>query len=238
MARFMGLSPLKILSFLTFISFLMITLHMGRLKQPLKVFLEQALLEAVEENSEDLAQEDGRDEGKGDAQEGLNGLLKTLDNEKKHANDKGLQGVGSKPIDLLNMTLEEVKMLSTLISQHNAHVAQKESSGDPKEKLTLLKNEVAKQVKLLETANKRLALYQKELEKEEEKNINEVVKMFESMKPQEAAPIFSNLPPRVLFLILERMKGMKTGAILAQLSPEKAAQITTVMTDLARSRSL
>ena len=152
----------------------------------------------------------------------------------KETEDKKESGAAEKEIDLLNMTFEEVQMLTTLAAQHNNSFLQKNSFKKQEESLTILKNEIQSRLEDLEKVEKRLRFLAKESDKKEQAHMREIVKVFESMKPQEAAPIFSRLEPRVLLMILQRMKGVKIAAILAQLPPDQAAKITVVMTDIAQ----
>ena len=69
-----------------------------------------------------------------------------------------------------------------------------------------------------------------------DKELKQLAKMFESMKPSSAAPIFMAMEASVLLALLQHMKSNKTSAILAELPPQKAAKITEVMTYLAEGR--
>lgn len=56
-----------------------------------------------------------------------------------------------------------------------------------------------------------------------------IVKMYETMKPQQAAAIFDGLDMNVLLRVAEAMEPRKMSPILAQMSPDKAEQLTTRM---------
>ena len=59
-------------------------------------------------------------------------------------------------------------------------------------------------------------------EEQEEGQIQSLVKIYESMKPKDAARIFEQLDMPVLLEVIGRMKERKTAPVLAQMNPEKA----------------
>ena len=63
-----------------------------------------------------------------------------------------------------------------------------------------------------------------------------LVKVYETMKPRDAAVIFNDLAMPVLLPVLDRMKETKAAAILAAMQPEKAREVTTQLA-LTRSRA-
>lgn len=161
----------------------------------------------------------------------------TAQNEKEAKEDEQKEPE-PKEVDLLNMTFEEFQMLSTLAAQHNEIIRKQAAFKKKEEALNILKADIQTKIEDLEKVEKRLQFLLKEQKKKEKESMRELVKVFESMKPQESASIFSRLEPRVLLMILQRMKGVKIAAILAQLPPDQAAKITAVMTDLAQGVGL
>ncbi len=63
-----------------------------------------------------------------------------------------------------------------------------------------------------------------------------LVKVYETMKPRDAAVIFNDLAMPVLLPVLDRMKEAKAAAILAAMQPEKAREVTTQLA-LTRARA-
>jgi flagellar motility protein MotE (MotC chaperone) len=61
-----------------------------------------------------------------------------------------------------------------------------------------------------------------------------LVKLYEDMKPQDAATIFNDLAMPVLLQVLGRMKDAKAATVMAAMNPEKAREVTT---GLARIRT-
>lgn len=74
---------------------------------------------------------------------------------------------------------------------------------------------------------KLIAIYN---EKEDQK-IKSLVKIYEVMKPKDAAQIFSELDNHVLLMVVSKMKEAKIAPILAQMDPMKAKIITTELAE-------
>ena len=68
----------------------------------------------------------------------------------------------------------------------------------------------------------------------DEANWRGLVKLYESMKPRDAALIFNELDMQVLLQVVDRMKEAKAAAIMAAMQPDKAREVTT---ELARMRT-
>lgn len=68
---------------------------------------------------------------------------------------------------------------------------------------------------------------------DEEARKKSLVKIFETMKPAEAARIFEQMDMPVLLDIIERMKERNAAPVLAQMHPARAKQVTA---ELARRR--
>jgi len=58
-----------------------------------------------------------------------------------------------------------------------------------------------------------------------------LVKIYENMKPKEAARIFEALDQPILLNVVERMKEVKTAAILAAMDPIKAKEVTAALAE-------
>lgn len=135
--------------------------------------------------------------------------------------------------DPLLMTDEELDILQAL--------------GERRRELERREKEVLEREALLAAAERRLEEklaslkdLQKTIEQslqqrdgEGEAQILSLVKIYESMKPKDAARIFDQLEMGVLMPVVERMKERKTAPILAKMVPDKAREVTA---ELARRR--
>ncbi|NKD44528.1 hypothetical protein HEQ69_02185 [Haematospirillum jordaniae] len=63
----------------------------------------------------------------------------------------------------------------------------------------------------------------------EKRRIDQLVKIYATMKPKDAAGIFNALEMGILLTIMENMKEAKTAPILAAMEPEKARAVTMEM---------
>lgn len=64
---------------------------------------------------------------------------------------------------------------------------------------------------------------------EDDAHLQSLVKIYEAMKPKDAAQIFEQLEMPVLLSVLQRMKELKTSPILAAMDPAKAKAVTTAL---------
>lgn len=66
---------------------------------------------------------------------------------------------------------------------------------------------------------------------QEDGRLRSLVRIYESMKPKEAAQIFDKLEINVLLGVIERMKENKVAPILASMQPDRARQVTDMLAD-------
>jgi len=64
-----------------------------------------------------------------------------------------------------------------------------------------------------------------------------LVKLYESMKPRDAATIFNDLDMNVLLGVVDRMKDAKAAPVLAAMQPDKARELTTKLAALRTKRA-
>jgi flagellar motility protein MotE (MotC chaperone) len=63
-----------------------------------------------------------------------------------------------------------------------------------------------------------------------------LVKMYETMKPAQAATIFNDLSMPVLLQILDRMKDAKAASVMAAMNPDKARDVTGELAQMRTGR--
>lgn len=73
----------------------------------------------------------------------------------------------------------------------------------------------------------------KTFEGQQDKKLQSLVKIYENMKPKDAARIFEALEMPTLLDVAERMKERKLAAIMSKMNPERAREVTV---ELRRSR--
>ena len=142
------------------------------------------------------------------------------------------EALSSDPFDL---TDEEIELLQKL-AKRRAEIDRR--ARDLEQRTALLEaaeqriDEKVGQLKLLQDTIQSLLIQHGE---QEEAQLRSLVKIYESMKPKDAARIFEELDMVVLLEIIERMKERKTAPILAQMDPKRAKAITL---ELANRRTL
>lgn len=70
---------------------------------------------------------------------------------------------------------------------------------------------------------------------EEQARVDQLVSIYSTMKPKDAARIFNDLQMPILLTVIESMKERSAAAILAEMTPERANEVTT---ELARRNAL
>lgn len=114
-----------------------------------------------------------------------------------------------------------------------------------REKLEKMEEEVHTKENLLEATEVRLGKRIEEIktleqnvrtllaqyEKQEEANIRSLVKIYENMKPKDAARIFDELEMPVLLMVADSMSERKAAPILAKMDPMKAKELTVELSE-------
>ncbi|MFH1469868.1 MAG: hypothetical protein ABIO70_36125 [Pseudomonadota bacterium] len=77
--------------------------------------------------------------------------------------------------------------------------------------LAALREEVGAQLEAMDAAH--------------EERVVGLVRMFEGMRPRDAAPILEATEPAVALEVLQRMNRMKAGKVLAEMDPEEASRL-------------
>ena len=88
----------------------------------------------------------------------------------------------------------------------------------------------------LQSLQKRLESLESAQKQKEDAGWQGLVKMYEAMKPKDAATIFNELSMPVLLQVLDRMKDTKAAAVLAAMSPDKARDVTAELAQLRTGR--
>ena len=89
---------------------------------------------------------------------------------------------------------------------------------------------VEKQTELTSTKEEIVALL-KQQDKQEKAKINQLVAIYENMKPKDAANIFNELEMPVLLQVIKNMKERKVAPVIASMSAEKARSLTKELAD-------
>ncbi len=139
------------------------------------------------------------------------------------------------PTDIFNMTDAEIELLQAL-SQRREELEQRAREIDEREVLLkAAEQRIDQKITELERLQASIEDLLVKHDEQDEAQMQSLVKIYESMKPKDAARIFEELDMEVLLEVVERMKERKTAPILAQMNPERAKAVTL---ELAQRRDL
>lgn len=132
-------------------------------------------------------------------------------------------------------TPAEVQVLQTL-GQRRAALDRRAAELDQREALLQAAQQtVEEKVKELQDLRKELQDLLRTADTQQNSRIASLVKIYETMKPREAAAILEGLDMTVALDVLEAMKETKSAPILASMDPQKASAITV---EMSRRRQL
>ena len=132
----------------------------------------------------------------------------------------------------------------TLFTQSEIDLLQELS--DRREQIEKMSKQISLREGLLKAAEKRISkrvselkLLQKTIndlikthDDQQETKMASLVKIYEAMKPKDAARIFEQLDLDTLLIVAERMKERKLAPVMAQMNPEKAKDVTVELSKL------
>jgi flagellar motility protein MotE (MotC chaperone) len=175
--------------------------------------------------SQAASKEKDKEVGKDSAKEG----------EKESAKESG-DGASADHFDPTSMSASEMEMLQSL-SQRRGEIEAKEKTINERillleatekrvnSKIEELAN-VQKQIEALKTEIQQISASYK---KEEDEKVQSLVRIYETMKPKEAAVIFDQLDNTILIQVLSKMKEAKSAIIMANMNPVKARVVTALL---------
>jgi len=76
------------------------------------------------------------------------------------------------------------------------------------------------------------------LDEQTEAQLTSLVRMYEAMRPADAAVIFDGLDMEVIISLLQRMRENKSAPILASMDPARAREVTSELADRRRAVEL
>lgn len=103
--------------------------------------------------------------------------------------------------------------------------------------LAATEQKLVSRVTELQTLQKQLEGLNAAQKQKEEAGWQGLVKVYETMKPKDAATIFNELSMPVLLQVLDRMKDAKAASIMAAMNPEKARDVTAELAQMRTGRN-
>lgn len=132
-------------------------------------------------------------------------------------------------------TPAEIEVLQKLSDRREALEQRSQQMAMREKILQATEKRIDNKIGELKKLEERIQGLLQEHDKEAEKQIESLVKVYENMKPKQAARIFEELEMDILLDVTERMKEVKMAKVLAAMNPNKAKSLTV---ELATRRRL
>lgn len=134
------------------------------------------------------------------------------------------------------MSVAAIEALALELSRREASLEQRERSIMVREAaVTVVEQRLRDQLAQLDNLKSEAAGLIKQIAEEDRARIAQLSRVYETMKPKNAAAIFEQMSLKLLLPIIEGMREAKVSAIVAAMSPDKARQLTA---ELSRKREL
>lgn len=153
------------------------------------------------------------------------------------ADGKGGQpAVGPRAIqtDPVMFTQSEVKLLQDLASRRAALDAREKALEDRAAVLKAVEERIDVKMAALKETQTRIKGLLAEYDEKEEAKVQSLVKIYEGMKPKDAARIFDKLEMEVLLRVVAKMKSNKSAPVLAAMDADLARSVTLELAERAR----
>ena len=154
------------------------------------------------------------------------------------AKDAGADGGPEE--DPRQFTLSEVRLLQALSKRRKILETRERELAQRQALLKAAEQQlVSRRAEMLDI-KRQLERLLKLVDKKEINRINNLVKIYENMKPRDAAVIFNGLEHGVLLEVVERMKVRKAAPVIAAMEPNRARRLTqslAVRRNVAKSRA-
>jgi flagellar motility protein MotE (MotC chaperone) len=102
--------------------------------------------------------------------------------------------------------------------------------------LAATEQKLSARVDELQALQKKLEVLDAARRQREDTSWQGLVKVYEAMKPRDAANIFNDLDMPILLQVADRMKESKAAPILAAMQPDKAREVTTQLAQMRTRR--
>lgn len=201
---------------------------------------DQTILSEISLAANDAVAEGEEKEANSENEEAKNESEKEEENKKDVALAQEIPGASRvKPNHITPMPYSEAELeILQNLSKRRAKLESMEQ--DFQRKVSMLKatenkiNSKIQEMKYLEKEIQNLMEFYNA--KQEEKTIK-LVKIYENMKPKDAAKIFEVLDMDILLAVFYNMKEMKLASILANMDPEKSREITVKYSEYKRLKN-
>ncbi len=124
----------------------------------------------------------------------------------------------------------EMEVLKQLSARHDELEKRAKALDTREELIKIAEQRVDQKIKELQTLRSQLQSMINQVSESQATQLDNLVKVYETMKPEDAAKILETLDMPVLLNVIQRMKPKSTAPIMAKMTPEKAKDITMALT--------
>jgi flagellar motility protein MotE (MotC chaperone) len=138
-------------------------------------------------------------------------------------------------VSIANLSPSDLELLQRLAERRQQLDARARDLDTREQALALAERRLDGKLQELKALKDQFEALVVERDESHETQLRSLVKIYENMKPKDAAPIFDQLDMPILLDVIERMKEAKVAPILALMNPDRARQVTQ---DLAVRREM
>ena len=143
------------------------------------------------------------------------------------ATTKSGEKADEKPLDPVLFTRSEIELLQELSKRRKELDGREQTIIQREGLLNAAETRIEKKIAELKGVKDDIELLIKKYEKQEEEQLNDLVAIYEKMKPKDASRIFNDLDIEILLQIFDMMKASKTALFLANMKAQRAKEITS-----------
>ncbi|MEA1651077.1 hypothetical protein UAJ10_18890 [Nitrospirillum sp. BR 11164] len=142
------------------------------------------------------------------------------------------------PTDGQTFTPKDVELLQRLAERREALDSRERDLDQREAMLQVATQRLDQKLAEMQALKKQLDGLVNQVSADQAQQLDSLVKIYETMKPAEAARIFEAMDDKVLLNVISRMKEAKAAPVLAAMTPKRAEQVTTMLADRKRLPSV
>ncbi|MEO1151140.1 MAG: hypothetical protein AAFW83_09155 [Pseudomonadota bacterium] len=135
------------------------------------------------------------------------------------------------PTEQIYNSAEEGRILERLRARRLRLVQREETLATREALLRTTQTQIETALADLEARETALAAREAQVAEEAAEDVANIVKAYERMKPRDAARIFDLLENQLLVSVAHQMRSQALASILAEMSPERARELTTLLSE-------
>ena len=130
------------------------------------------------------------------------------------------------------LTPQEIDLLQKLADRRREIAAREQELEVRMGMVAAAEARIDKKINELKNLEQEIQARLKTFDEQQEQKMESLVKIYENMKPKDAARIFEDLEMDTLLEVAQRMKERKLAPVMAKMDPEKAREVTVQLREL------